>query len=650
MTAHDTETPSESEAGLQQQVAALARELAEARQQQAIAQQRIARLEQDLAGGLEREAATGEILRVIASSPTDLQGVLQEVAEGALRVCGAQAVALSRVENGMMRRAVLAGPSQTDGMRSDRLLLETRPLSRDYLSGRAMLERRTIQVANLSTDPDYPIGQQLALAGGHRTTLSVPLLLDDVVLGALTVVRMEVLPFTEREVALLETFADQAVIAIENARLFQELAQRNEELSQRTSELSEALEQQSATAEVLRVIAASPTDLDRVLQAVVESAARLGEADDAALHRVEGDMLVAMGSADPAFIGARHPYDRESVNGRAILETRTIHAHDPVPEQVAKFPKSRAHTYGLHSQVATPLLREGIAIGVLTVYRKERRPFSDRQIALLETFADQAVIAIENARLFEELQQANRQLETASRHKSEFLANMSHELRTPLNAIIGFSEVLTERMFGELNEKQLEYQRDILTSGQHLLSLINDILDLSKVEAGRMDLDIGAFSLREALENGLTMLKERASRHGITLGLEIEEGLNLVEADERKVKQVVFNLLSNAIKFTPDGGRVQVSARCADSEVLIAVRDTGIGISPEDLPHVFEEFRQVGRGEAKHEGTGLGLPLAKRFVELHGGAMWVESEVGVGTTFGFTLPQPPAVSKTTAPN
>src|SRR5205823_8468696 len=237
-----------------------------------------------------------------------------------------------------------------------------------------------------------------------------------------------------------------------------------------------------------------------------------------------------------------------------------------------------------------------------------------------------------------------RELQLASTHKSEFLANMSHELRTPLNAIIGFSEVLSEQIFGELNDKQLEYQRDILASGQHLLSLINDILDLSKVEAGQMELEPSEFSLRAALESGLTVLKERAGRHGITLGLQVEPGLDVVKADERKVKQVVFNLLSNAVKFTPDGGRVDVIACAVDGAIEIAVRDTGVGIAPEDLEHVFEEFRQVGQATAKADGTGLGLPLAKKFVELHGGRMWVESQPGAGSTFAFTLPQPAAVS------
>jgi len=237
-----------------------------------------------------------------------------------------------------------------------------------------------------------------------------------------------------------------------------------------------------------------------------------------------------------------------------------------------------------------------------------------------------------------EVEEKSRELELASQHKSEFLANMSHELRTPLNAIIGFSEVLTERMFGDLNEKQEEYLRDILTSGQHLLSLINDILDLSKVEAGRMELEIDVFSLPEALENGLMMIRERASNHGIALSLDVDPALDVVEADERKVKQVIFNLLSNAVKFTPDGGRIDVSAHADGPDVAIAVRDSGIGIAPEDQERLFEEFRQVGAGSRQAEGTGLGLALSKKFVELHGGSIRVESEVGVGSTFTISLP------------
>jgi signal transduction histidine kinase len=242
-------------------------------------------------------------------------------------------------------------------------------------------------------------------------------------------------------------------------------------------------------------------------------------------------------------------------------------------------------------------------------------------------------------RMNDELGRLYQQLEAASRHKSEFLANMSHELRTPLNAIIGFSEVLIEKMFGELNDKQDEYLRDIYASGRHLLSLINDILDLSKIEAGRMELELSKFDLPSALENALTLVRERASRHGLTLRLDVDGRLDDLVADERKVKQILLNLLSNAVKFTPEGGRIVVAATLGDGAAEITVADTGIGIAPEDQAAVFEEFRQVGTDYArKHEGTGLGLALTKKFVELHGGTIWVKSVVGQGSTFGFTLP------------
>jgi two-component system, NtrC family, sensor kinase len=261
--------------------------------------------------------------------------------------------------------------------------------------------------------------------------------------------------------------------------------------------------------------------------------------------------------------------------------------------------------------------------------------FNAMAAQLRESYADLEQKVEDRTR---EVAEKSRELELASQHKSEFLANMSHELRTPLNAILGFSEVLLERMFGDLNERQEEYLRDILTSGQHLLALINDILDLSKVEAGRMDLELEEFSLPDALEHGLTMLRERASNHGITLGLTVDPGVDLIQADERKIKQVVFNLLSNAVKFTPDGGQIDVSAHVDGEDVLIAVRDTGVGISLEDQERLFEEFRQVGETSRQVEGTGLGLALSKKFVELHGGRIEVESDVGVGSTFTVHLP------------
>ena len=271
--------------------------------------------------------------------------------------------------------------------------------------------------------------------------------------------------------------------------------------------------------------------------------------------------------------------------------------------------------------------------------RKAPGEFSPETIDLLNTFATQSALAIQNARLFREIEDKSAQLEVATQHKSEFLANMSHELRTPLNAVIGFSEVLLERMFGDLNPKQDEYLQDILSSGRHLLSLINDILDLSKIEAGRMELELTTFDLPVALDNALTLVRERATRHGIRLDLAVDDRVGAVVGDERKIKQVILNLLSNAVKFTPEGGRVTVRALPAGDAVEVAVSDTGIGIAPEDREAIFEEFRQVGSDYArKREGTGLGLTLARKFVELHGGTIRVESEVGRGSTFTVALP------------
>jgi signal transduction histidine kinase len=295
---------------------------------------------------------------------------------------------------------------------------------------------------------------------------------------------------------------------------------------------------------------------------------------------------------------------------------------------------------GYRSVLAVPLLREDHLLGALAVSRMTPGDFAPEVIALLKTFATQSALAIQNARLYREIEVKSRELEAASRHKSEFLANMSHELRTPLNAIIGFSEVLAERMFGEVNDKQAEYLADILESGRHLLSLINDILDLSKIEAGRMELEPTTFHLPSAIENALTLVRERAQRHGITLGRTVDERLGMIDADERKVKQVLLNLLSNALKFTPEGGRIDVRAAARDDAVEISVTDTGVGIAPEDQATVFEEFRQVGSAAKKVEGTGLGLAISRKFIELHGGRIWVESQVDKGSTFAFTLPLP----------
>src|SRR5437867_10696735 len=489
-------------------------------------------------------------------------------------------------------------------------------------------------------EEEFPQGKVLQREyGGHGTTLSVPLLRDNVSLGAITLLRNEVSPFTDRQVALLETFADQAVTAIENVRLFKELEARN-------GDLSEALEQQTATGEILRVISSSPTDVQPVFDNIGRSAVRLCEARFAAVYRYDGDVLDLASHYNftpKALAEVRSAFPTRELGGssvgQAIRECRIVHIHDFESDKLAPtFSQRVARALGYRSMLVVPMLRDEQAAGALVVAHAEAGAFNQRHVELLQTFADQAVIAIENVRLFKELEGANRELEAASQHKSEFLANMSHELRTPLNAIIGFSEVLSERMFGELNEKQEEYLKDIYASGTHLLSLINDILDLSKIEAGRMELELTDFHLPTALDNALILVRERAGRRSIALHTSIDNPLAEIRADERKIRQVVLNLLSNAIKFTPEGGRIDVGALPKDGSVEVSVSDTGVGIAPADQEAVFEEFRQVGTADKKAEGTGLGLTLCRKFVELHGGRIWVKSQVGVGSTFTFTIP------------
>ena len=420
-------------------------------------------------------------------------------------------------------------------------------------------------------------------------------------------------------------------------------------VEERTAELREALDQQTAIAEILRVISSTPTDIRPVLEAVTRRAAQLCDAPDARLYIVEGDHLLNVaGFGELSGVTENLPLRRGLVVGRAVLDQTVVHIED-LAASLDQFPEARGpqQQFGARTTLAVPLVRENRAVGVMLMRRREVRSFTPTQIDLVKTFADQATIAIENVRLFNEIQDKSRQLEMANKHKSEFLANMSHELRTPLNAVIGFSEVLAERMFGELNEKQSEYVSDIHDSGKHLLSLINDILDLSKVEAGRMELDVTTFDLPDAIRNSLTLIAERAQRHGIEVKSNIDPAVGELSGDERKFKQILLNLLSNAVKFTPEGGAVTVTAERREDVIQVSVSDTGIGIAAADHEAVFEEFRQVGTDYTKKsQGTGLGLALTRKFVELHGGRIWVDSEPGKGATFTFTLPvaRAPAVA------
>jgi GAF domain-containing protein len=589
----------------------------------------------DLTEALERQTATSDVLRTIAQSPTELQPVLQAIASSAMRLCAASDVVIERLEGDRFYNAAHAG-AQMKGLVGLPL-----PLSPRFPGGRAVLERRPIIIDDimLIAEREYPDTLDLLKLNTIHSVAEIPLLSEGKPVGSLAVLRAEVRPFTNTEVALLQTFADQAVIAIENVRLFKELKDR-------TAALGRSVEQLTALGEVGRAVS-STLDLETVLTTIVSRAVQLSGLDGGVVFEYEEGaeefvqrVATETGEARAAARRGARFRKGQGVLGRTAITLEPAQVPDiTVPGAYESPRRDNLIESGIRAILAVPMVREGQLIGGLVVSRNRPGQFPTETIDLLRTFATQSALAIQNARLYQEIEDKSRQLEAASRHKSEFLANMSHELRTPLNAVIGFSEVLLQRMFGELNAKQDEYLKDIYASGQHLLSLINDILDLSKVEAGRMELAPAPFHLPSALDNAVTLVKERATRHGITLDQAIDPGLGELVGDERKVKQVLLNVLSNAVKFTPEGGRITLKAGKTDRGVEISVTDTGVGIAPEDQAAIFEEFRQVGHDETrKQEGTGLGLTLAKKFVELHGGRIWVESEVGRGSTFTFTLP------------
>jgi GAF domain-containing protein/anti-sigma regulatory factor (Ser/Thr protein kinase) len=588
---------------------------------------------------LEQQTATGEILRVISGSPTEVQPVFDTIVQSAVRLCGARHSNLYRVDGD--RLELMACHNFTAEALEEFGHVYPESIGQgEGPAARAVRERRVMSAKDVLMDPDIPeVIKRRSRVLGARSVLYVPMLREDASIGLIVVSRGELKPFSDKEIVLITTFADQAVIAIENVRLFRELQAR-------TRELARSVEELKALGEVGQAVS-STLDLETVLTTIVMRAVQLSASDGGVVFEYDegGEEFVQRVATETGAALAEARRTTRIRKGEGVLG-RTAITLEAV--QVPDITVSGAYTgrlretliqSGVRAILAVPMVREGRLIGCLGVTRNRPGEFPIETIELLRTFATQSALAIQNARLFYEIADKSRQLEAASHHKSEFLANMSHELRTPLNAILGFSEVLAERMFGEVNEKQAEYLQDILSSGRHLLSLINDILDLAKVEAGRLELELGQFHLPTALDNALTLVRERATRHGITLTQHVEPGIGDIIADERKVKQILLNLLSNAVKFTPEGGRVTLTAAVADGAVTIAVSDTGVGIAPEDQAAIFEEFRQVGRDDTRtQEGTGLGLTLAKKFVELHEGRIWVESQVGQGSTFTFTLP------------
>jgi two-component system, NtrC family, sensor kinase len=589
------------------------------------------RLLNELRESLQQQTATAEVLRVISSSPGDLGPVYRALLENAVRICQAKFAAMY-LGNGETFRLTAehdAPAAWVEQRRSEGVFRPHPDSGLGLIAAKrqvAYIPDLMQQRAYIERDPRVVANVELA---GYRSVLAVPMFKEEnELIGAIVIYHQEVRPFSDKQVALLTNFAAQAVIAIENTRLL--------------NELRESLEQQTVTSEILGVIAASPTNIEPVLEAIAESSCRLCEAYDSVIFLREGERLCGRAHHGPISMRGEGPIDRGWVTGRAFVDRAPVHVHD-LRAADDEFPdgSERALRFGHRTTLGIPLLREDEAIGTLLIRRSEVRPFTDKQIALLTTFARQAVIAIENVRLFDELQDKNRQLAEASENKSAFVSSMSHELRTPLNAIIGLTEMMVKNAARFGTEKAQEPLQRVNRAGTHLLGLINQVLDLSKIEAGKLELNPQTVQLGPLIKDVIGTAGQLAEQNKNRLVVDTQENLGALTVDPMRLRQILLNLLSNSCKFTK-AGEVKLAARKVSngsSFVEFAVSDTGIGMTPEQQAKLFEEFTQADASTAQRfGGTGLGLAITRKLARMMGGDVTVTSEPGKGSVFTVRLP------------
>jgi len=586
----------------------------------------------ELEESLEYQTAMSDVLGVISKSPADIQPVLDAIVKTAADLCSAEFAFIAKPVDG---RCHLIAANNVDLAHIQFMQRYPAPINRESILGRVALDLRTFHVPDVLLDPEFKRLDWQKI-GKQRTVLGVPLMREQVLLGVIILARTEVKPFTERQVDLVSTFADQAVIAIENVRLF-------EEVRARTQELARSVEELQALGDVSQAVN-STLDLQTVLSTIVARAVQLSSSDAGAIyvfsnHRRKFRLRATYGMSEELIqeIGRQNIGAGESYIGRAteIREAVQVADLDMEPSSPMRDLVLKAGYRGL---LVVPLLQPGSIVSALVVRRREPGLFPAHTIGLLQTFAAQSVLAIKNARLYSEVEAKSREIEAASRHKSQFLANMSHELRTPLNAVLGFTEMMADGLYGQLPSRALQALDRVQANGKHLLGLINDVLDLSKIEAGQLTLALENYAISQVVETVVSGAESLAKAKGITLTAQVQSGLPLGYADDRRLTQVLLNLVGNAIKFT-DQGSVDIGVSASETSFEITVHDTGPGIAAVDQERIFEEFQQVDSSSTRAKGgSGLGLAISKQLIEMHGGSLTVESVLGQGSTFRIIVP------------